>query len=422
LTAVRDTKLCFNCLSPYHSKDYCKSKYSCQTCKGRHNTLLHQEKRSEATRQKEDDRPSSSKEDKPPSNGQKVSMAAQATSDYVFLATPVVTVRDSHGSYHKFQAVQDSGSQVNFISRALSRVLGLKQRTNVLPICGIGTSKTQSGASVEVNISSSVKKFDIEITCHILPVIMNDLTVIPTPRDGWKIPNEFVPFLVDPKLCESGSIDLLIGSSFFFNLIGTERIPLVTENLCLQDSKFGWIVTGGINATCLINIGGTLEGDWDINDRTEESTHSHNPKSNQRHLEDDKDLHHFQEYTRNNEKGWFIVRLPINISTDVLGNTLTRATARFLNVERRLQRDDKLRTEYTSFMKEYLEMGHMKEDQNEVESPVRSCYLPHHAVLKESRLTTKIRVVFDASARSSSGVSLNNILMHGPSRCLNHIG
>ncbi|CAI6377504.1 unnamed protein product [Macrosiphum euphorbiae] len=414
LTVVRDAKLCFNCLSPYHSKDYCKSKYSCQTCKGRHNTLLHQERKSGATSQKEDDLPNSSKEDTSSSNGQKVSMPAQATSEHVFLATAVVTVRDSHGSYHKCRAVLDSGSQVNFISRELSRVLGLNQRTNVLPICGIGTSKTQSGASVDITVSSSVKKFDVEITCHILPVIVNDLSAIPTPRDGWNIPNELVPFLADPTFCESGSIELLIGSALFFDLIGTERIPLITGKLYLQDSKFGWIVTGVIDATCLLNIAETLERDSDVNDRTEDSTHYDNSKCNQRYLEDDKALHHFQNNTRRNEEGRFIVRLPINISTDMLGNTLIMATTRFLSVERRLQRDDKLRTEYTRFMKEYLEMGHMKEVQNEVELPVRSCYLPHHAVQKESSLTTKIRVVFDASARSSSGVSLNDILMHGP--------
>ena len=40
-------------------------------------------------------------------------------------------------------------------------------------------------------------------------------------------------------------------------------------------------------------------------------------------------------------------------------------------------------------------------------------YMPMHVVFKESSTTTKIRPVFDASAKSTTGVSLNDILMVG---------
>ena len=66
-------------------------------------------------------------------------------------------------------------------------------------------------------------------------------------------------------------------------------------------------------------------------------------------------------------------------------------------------------------MKEYQELGHMTAVNGELtqDNQIRY-YLPHHAVLRPDSTTTKLRVVFDASAITTSGKSLNDILHVGP--------
>ena len=67
-------------------------------------------------------------------------------------------------------------------------------------------------------------------------------------------------------------------------------------------------------------------------------------------------------------------------------------------------------------MQEYLDLGHAEAVPSEDldKAPAEAFYLPMHAVYKSSSTTTKIRAVFDASAKSSSGVSLNDTLLVGP--------
>lgn len=50
----------------------------------------------------------------------------------------------------------------------------------------------------------------------------------------------------------------------------------------------------------------------------------------------------------------------------------------------------------------------------DVNSEVEVFYLPHQAVIRKDKLTTKLRVVFDGSAKSSNGNSLNDKLLCGP--------
>lgn len=65
-------------------------------------------------------------------------------------------------------------------------------------------------------------------------------------------------------------------------------------------------------------------------------------------------------------------------------------------------------------MEEYEKLGHMHKVNNESALLNGSFYLPHYPILKASSLTTKLHVVFDASVKSSTGISLNDVLMYGP--------
>lgn len=68
---------------------------------------------------------------------------------------------------------------------------------------------------------------------------------------------------------------------------------------------------------------------------------------------------------------------------------------------------------YRAFMTKYLTLGHM-EPTSDVLCNSEAFYLPHHGITKEQSSTTKLRVVFDGSQKSSNGFSLNDRLCNGP--------
>jgi len=67
-------------------------------------------------------------------------------------------------------------------------------------------------------------------------------------------------------------------------------------------------------------------------------------------------------------------------------------------------------------MQVYCELGHMEEIiDNEINNDRRDCvYIPHSCVVNEDGRTIKLRVIFDASSKTDTGISLNDVLMKGP--------
>ena len=80
---------------------------------------------------------------------------------------------------------------------------------------------------------------------------------------------------------------------------------------------------------------------------------------------------------------------------------------------RHLRQSPEILAEYNSIIQSQLKQGIVKLVNSPTEEKNhRVHYLPHHAVIRRSATTTKIRVVYDASVKSN-GPSLNDCLHTG---------
>ncbi|XP_037910007.1 uncharacterized protein LOC119650899 [Hermetia illucens] len=77
-----------------------------------------------------------------------------------------------------------------------------------------------------------------------------------------------------------------------------------------------------------------------------------------------------------------------------------------------LRSNPQLLREYKECLQDYLGCGCVEEMPKD-EVGLLTYYLPHHAIIEESSTTTKVRVFSNASAKTASGKSLNDLLMIG---------
>ncbi|GBN93891.1 hypothetical protein AVEN_235873-1 [Araneus ventricosus] len=84
-----------------------------------------------------------------------------------------------------------------------------------------------------------------------------------------------------------------------------------------------------------------------------------------------------------------------------------------------IEEDEKHSNKYDEEMLELLEqrdeieLNHMRKILDSVDRKSSEYCIHHHAVFRPESTSTPLRLVFDASANSSNGVSLNSILLNG---------
>jgi hypothetical protein len=399
INLVHSKHLCNNCFRDNHLASTCKSEYRCKICKESHNTLLHETL-------------SQTNNNQQPPTVLKIN-SYQVYFSNVILPTAQVQFYDHFGNKHVFRALLDSGSQLNFVSERVARLLKLKLQPVVLSVAGINQSLTNASNVTDIKIQSNYEDYNSNLSCVVIPQISEFLPCNSFSTTNLKFPQHIQ--LADPTFHVKGAIDLLIGAQVFFQLLKPNRQSLA-QNFLLQETKLGWVVVNScynngqdiaIRNLCHFvqpALEQMVNKFWELDSFKNETIINQDDALCEKIFAD----HHKRSKT-----GKYVVPLPFKQEKRNLGTSRTGAIKRFKSLECKFRRDKGFKTVYAKVIEDYFRRGHAEQvPANELDNPCY--YLPHHGVTKEESTTTQLRVVFDASAKTSNQKSLNDLLLIGP--------
>lgn len=393
---AKSLKLCLNCLESNHYTKKC-FKRGCMKCSLKHNVLLHFENKCEIQEESSKDKT--------------IAMSSYENNGHdVLLSTAVVNVFDNNGKTHTCRVLLDSGSQSNFICSDFCQKLKLTTKRIEMSVTGINQISSVVHSLCNLKFNSRINNYSANISCLVVPKICTKI-----PHTSINIKNLHIPShieLADPSFNISSKIDMLIGADLFWDLICNGHISLGNKLPILHSSRLGWIVSGAISSTnmkstiCKVSINNLkeqLSRFWELEECAELKILSPQEVACEEH---------FINNVKRDFDGRFIVSIPLLEDISILGDSRQIAEKRFYSLERKLNSNNSFKLQYHDFIKEYINLGHMTQVDPQLNKVM--VFLPHHGVIKEESITTKLRVVFDGSVDTTSGRSLNSIQMVGP--------
>ncbi|XP_078357270.1 uncharacterized protein LOC144642154 [Oculina patagonica] len=401
----------------------------CKHCKGRHHSLLHQD----SARPPLDEVKVESPPELPPSSsGPPVSSPVVANSvavssgGKVILQTVPAILCASNGCSKVVRCFFDPGSQTSFVRQSVIDELGLDGKSVKIAVSGFGGEATKS--TLRKRIALTVAPIDKSgqpqcIEALTTPVICRPAEAVDIHPSRWShlrnkvFPEEF------PR--EEQEIDVLIGLNFYYSFVTRDIVRGGSSELVAVRTTLGWVFcgpTGGHDQECTVSmnvqisveeqLNETLQKFWDLESigvRPAESsiftTHA-----------EDVVLKKFKETLTYND-GRYEVSLPWKEDRVSLKYNYRQAERRLYNLEKKLLHEPMKAVSYREAINKYVENGVAEEVPCDEITPTDGrpvFYLPHHAIIREDKQTTKTRVVFDALAKDSNGVSLNSCLEPGP--------
>ncbi|UYV63877.1 hypothetical protein LAZ67_2005876 [Cordylochernes scorpioides] len=307
----------------------------------------------------------------------------------ILLSTAIIHIQDVNGEDQICRALLDNGSQRSLITEKCAAKLGIPIRRKRIAVGGLGDQLVESSlGEVLIRFSSHFDHQSFETTALVLTKLTNNIPSFTVKKINYSHMKGLI--LADPSYFKSREIDVILGSDIVFNLIqegrrnGNEKS---FRNMAHFSSE--------------LESEDLIKRFWELESIPLEEIPTKEEK--------DCESHYLKNVVRD-ESGRYIVRLPFKESAEKLGQSKSIAISRFLNLEKRLEQNENIYVQYKQFMNEYIRLGHMQASSSLQTEP--KYYIPHHCILKAQ--PTKLRVVFDASTKTTTQISLNDLLHVGP--------
>ena len=447
LDFLKQKNLCFNCLGPHQFRN-CRTAKRCRVCGNPHHTSIHRTinssdgpaPRASATQgtssQPKQSVPIASgsqtsasalprREDTESSVPASTNVALTSSTKYmpVLLATALIKVTSCYGDQYEVRALLDQESEVSFITESLAQRINLPRQRVSLPIHGIGAQRSSVARGfMNLSIASRVNPtFSLSIGAYVLAKLTSYLPSIRVVKKPW--PHLDGLELADPEFSSTTQIDLILGAEVYSLILeeglrrGGPGTPIA------QQTALGWILSGSVasesapdqNARPAQGLQCSVDHDlldlvqrfWAQEDTTVESNGT--PSDAEAQCEQ-----HFIETHSRQQDGRYVVRIPLKRLPEDLGDSYKPALYALSRQEKRFAANSSLKSAYTEFLNEYEALGHMALVPKSSVPSRRVFYLPHHAVVRETSSTSRIRVVFNGSHRTNFGISINDLQHIGP--------
>lgn len=308
------------------------------------------------------------------------------------------------------RAIFDTGAQINLITMACVR--NLKLRTEVCNIEANGAGKKSLCTAGKVVIAHLCRRNGRPVLSNVKFIVVAEIT---EEMPNIEICESFEgtiadEYLADPYYQTPGPVEILLGAGVWGQVL-TGAITRGAFGLPAQLTELGWVIFGDsplhTDATCHVmsvttadELEAALRQLWEVDEISAPIDFT----PDERFCEENFAKTHYRD-----ENGRYVVTMAIKEGTATrLGNSYNHAASRFRSLERKFEREPEFKAKYVEFMREYEALDHMRVATEPIPAGKPHYFIPHHAVTK------KFRVVFDASAPTSTGVSLNEIQFPGP--------